>query len=103
MASDDFFHAVDPEVIRMHSQVRTETGTRQNFRQTLISRDGNRCVWTGVLDAVGMHIIPWSKGDEAGFSSLQLTVTNLIPNCLSSGFDSLLQIGRLETSRDLIL
>lgn len=27
-------------------------------------RTGNKCMWTGLPPGVGMHIIPWSTGDE---------------------------------------
>jgi len=57
-------HAVDLEVIKQRSQVPSETTTtREAFRTKLIERDGY-CVWTGA-DGMGMHIIPYSRGDEA--------------------------------------
>jgi len=74
--SDVLSHAVDLEVIKLRSQVQTETGTRNRFRQELVTRDGAQCVWTGLPPGVGIHIIPWSKGDEARLLydlSLQLT------------------------------
>ncbi|KAI9572192.1 hypothetical protein HD554DRAFT_2311642 [Boletus coccyginus] len=56
--------AVDLEVIKLRSQVPSQTSrTQGSFRQELATRDGEFCVWTG-LPGVGMHIIPWSKGDE---------------------------------------
>jgi hypothetical protein len=58
-------HAVDVEVIKQRSQVPSETtATREEFRNKLFKRDGC-CVWTGVRKGVGMHIIPFSRGDEA--------------------------------------
>jgi hypothetical protein len=64
--SDVLSHAVDLEVIKLRSQVPSQTaGTREGFRQELATRDGERCVWSGLPPGVGMHIIPWSKGDEA--------------------------------------
>ena len=57
-------HAVDLEVIKQRSQVPSETTrTREDFRTRVSERDGS-CVWTG-LDGVGMHIIPYGRGDEA--------------------------------------
>ena len=57
-------HAVDLEVIKQRSQVRSETTrTREDFRTRVLERDGC-CVWTGV-DGIGMHIIPYGRGDEA--------------------------------------
>jgi len=57
-------HAVDLEVIKQRSQVPSETTrTREDFRTKLLARDGC-CVWTG-LPGMGMHIIPYSRGDEA--------------------------------------
>lgn len=70
---DALFHAVDPEVIKLRSQVPFgTTATRENFREALVERDGGRCVWTGFPPGVGMHIIPFSKGDEW----LQLIIDN---------------------------
>jgi hypothetical protein len=64
--SDVLSHAVDLEVIKLRSQEPSESvRTRENFRQELATRDGEQCVWTGLPPGVGMHIIPWSKGDEA--------------------------------------
>ena len=58
-------HAVDLEVIKQRSQVPSETTrTREDFRTKLLARDGPLCVWTG-LTGTGMHIIPYSRGDEA--------------------------------------
>jgi hypothetical protein len=75
--SDVLSHAVDLEVIKLRSQVPSQTtGIVEGFRQELATRDGERCVWTGLPPGVGMHIIPWSKGDEARllyYLSLQLT------------------------------
>ena len=57
-------HAVDLEVIKQRSQVPSETTrTRDDFRTRVLERDGY-CVWTG-LEGIGMHIIPYSRGDEA--------------------------------------
>jgi len=71
--SDILSQAIDLEVIILHSQVPSETiGTRDGFRQMLAMRDGERCVWSGMPPGVGMHIIPWSKGDEW----LQLIIGN---------------------------
>lgn len=56
-------HAVDLEVIKERSQVPSETThTREDFRDCLSERDGC-CVWTG-LKGVGMHIIPYARGEE---------------------------------------
>jgi hypothetical protein len=64
--SDILSRAVDLEAIKLHSQVSSQTtGTRECFRQMLAARDGERCVWTGLPRATAMHIIPYSKGDEA--------------------------------------
>jgi hypothetical protein len=57
-------HAVDLEVIKQRSQVPSETTrTREDFRSRTLERDGC-CVWTG-LHGIGMHIIPYRRGDEA--------------------------------------
>jgi hypothetical protein len=57
-------HAVDVEVIKQRSQVPSETTrTREDFRTRLSERD-RCCVWTG-LEGIGMHIIPYRRGDEA--------------------------------------
>jgi hypothetical protein len=64
--SDVLFHAVDLEVIKLRSQVPSgTTRTRENFRKKLVGREGERCVWTGFMPGVGMHVIPFGKGDEA--------------------------------------
>ena len=63
---DVLAHAVNLELIKLRSQVPSQpAGTRDGFRQELATRDGEKCVWTGLPPGVGMHIIPWSKGDEA--------------------------------------
>ncbi|KAI9567886.1 hypothetical protein HD554DRAFT_2314559 [Boletus coccyginus] len=70
---DVLLHAVDLEVIKLRSQVPSQTSrTRGSFREDLAKRDGERCVWTGFHRGAGMHIIPWSKGDEW----LQLIIAN---------------------------
>lgn len=57
-------HAVDLEVIKQRSKVPSETTrTREDFRSSVLERDG-RCVWTGQLGGMGMHIIPYSRGDD---------------------------------------
>lgn len=74
--SADLSHAVDLEVIKLRSNVPTQTGARVNFHEELARRDGKHCVWTGWPPGVGMHLIPWSKGDEARILydlSLELT------------------------------
>lgn len=48
------------------------TATRENFRAKLVERDGQECVWSGLGQGVGMHIIPFSEGDDW----LQLTIRN---------------------------
>lgn len=61
---DVLAHAVDLEVIKQRSQVPTETTeTHEDFRAKVLERDGC-CVWTS-MQGVGMHIIPYSRGDEA--------------------------------------
>lgn len=56
-------HAVDLEVIKQRSQVPSETtGTPEDFRTRTLERDG--CVWTS-LEGIGMHVIPYGRGDEA--------------------------------------
>ena len=58
-------HAVDLEVIKQRSGVPSETTrTREDFRTRVLERDG-RCVWTGLPGGVGMHIIPYGRGNEA--------------------------------------
>ncbi|KAG7442237.1 uncharacterized protein BT62DRAFT_955169 [Guyanagaster necrorhizus] len=58
-------HAVDPEVIKQRTHTYSATtATRENFREKVLKRDG-RCVWTGIDEGVGMHIIPYARGDEA--------------------------------------
>ncbi|KAG7439223.1 uncharacterized protein BT62DRAFT_976986 [Guyanagaster necrorhizus] len=58
-------HAVDPEVIKQRTHTHSATtATRENFREKVLKRDG-RCVWTGIDEGVGMHIIPYARGDEA--------------------------------------
>ncbi|KAI9458469.1 hypothetical protein HD554DRAFT_2139998 [Boletus coccyginus] len=64
-AQDVLAHAVDPEAIKLRSQVPSQTtATREGFREELVSRDGARCVWTGLPPGSAMHIIPWRRGDE---------------------------------------
>ncbi len=55
-------YAVDLEAIKLRSQVPSET--RECFSRELATRDGERCVWTSLPPGAGMHIIPWSKGDQ---------------------------------------
>jgi len=44
------------------SQMRSgTTATRENFRAKLVERDGQECVWSGLGQGVGMHIIPFSE------------------------------------------
>jgi hypothetical protein len=58
-------HAVDLEVIKQRTQVPSETtGTPEDFRAKILQRDGY-CVWTG-MPGVGMHVIPYRRGDEVG-------------------------------------
>ena len=58
-------HAVDLEVIKTRTHVSSETtGSGETFCTELLKRDG-RCVWSGQLYGVGMHIIPYRRGDEA--------------------------------------
>ncbi|GJJ07772.1 hypothetical protein Clacol_001977 [Clathrus columnatus] len=57
-------HAIDPEVIRLHSSVATtKTDIRANFKQLLSERDGN-CIWTNEELPDGTHLIPFARGDE---------------------------------------
>ena len=61
----DLARAVDLEVIESRTRVSSETtGSGENFCTELLKRDG-RCVWSGLPYGVGMHIIPYRRGDEA--------------------------------------
>lgn len=76
--SDVLSHAVDLEVIKLCSQVPSQTTeTVEGFHQELATQDGKQCVWTGLPPGVGMHIIPWSKGDKARpfYYNLSLQIT----------------------------
>ena len=67
----DLRRAVDLEVIRASTDdvpASTESSsTHESFRDQLLSRDG-RCVWTGIKQGVGLHIIPYSRGDTVRFT-----------------------------------
>jgi hypothetical protein len=67
LSCEDLAHAVDPEVIRLRTNVPSETtGTRDAFRAGLLERD-LCCVWTGLSERYGgegMHIIPYKRGSE---------------------------------------
>ena len=68
----DLTHAVDLEVIKMKTQVPSETtGTREDFRTRLLARD-HCCVWTGAERrfADASHIIPYKRGSEVCSSIL---------------------------------
>ncbi|KAF8495603.1 hypothetical protein BU17DRAFT_78499 [Hysterangium stoloniferum] len=74
----DSFQAVDLEVIKMRTNVPSETTqSRNQFRNNLLERDVF-CVWTGAAPDVGagLHIIPFQRGSEW----FQLIVNNR-PNC----------------------
>lgn len=69
--NEEFAHRiVDLEVIKLRTNVPSETTqTRDNFRSRLLKRDV-RCVWTGVgqnFGGVGLHIIPYKRGPEVRF------------------------------------
>ena len=85
-------YAVDLEVVRQRTHVPSEsTGTREAFRQELAERDGEGCVWTGLSPGVGMHIIPYRRGDEACIPCVLV----LLADHLRSGFNSSLETGQL--------
>jgi hypothetical protein len=89
---DILLHAVDLEVIKQRTQVPTETTrTREDFRTRLVERDGERCVWTGASSGVGMHIIPYKRGDEA----CGLYVLVPLADQPRSGFNSSLRTGQV--------
>ncbi|KAF8349399.1 hypothetical protein F5887DRAFT_492297 [Amanita rubescens] len=67
---DILSYAVDLEIVKLPSHAPSET--QDSFHQELATRDGLQCVWTGLPASVGMHISPWSKGDEW----LQLIIKN---------------------------
>jgi hypothetical protein len=69
--NEDFAHRiVDLQVIKLRTNVPSETTqTRDNFRDRLLKRDV-RCVWTGFesqFGGVGLHIIPYKRGPEVRF------------------------------------
>ena len=60
---DILAHAVDLGVIKQRSQVPLETmGTHKDFRTRVLQHDGC-CVWISI-DGIGMHIIPYARGDK---------------------------------------
>ena len=62
----DVMQAVDLEVIKMRTQVPSETTrTREDFHTKLLERDVF-CVWTGLDKSFGsgLHIIPFGRGSE---------------------------------------
>ncbi|KAI9571174.1 hypothetical protein HD554DRAFT_257636 [Boletus coccyginus] len=74
-ASDVLSLAIDFEVIKLCSKVPSQTTGTSGwgcFRRELATRDGERCVWSGLANGEGTYIIPWSKGDEW----LQLIIAN---------------------------
>jgi hypothetical protein len=59
-------HAVGLEVIKIRTNVPSESAqTREEFRIKLLERDTS-CVWTGAAPrlGVGLHIIPYKQGSE---------------------------------------
>ncbi|KAI0247736.1 hypothetical protein BJV78DRAFT_1157000 [Lactifluus subvellereus] len=65
-AGSDFSQAVDLEVIKMRTNVPSETmQTREEFRTNLLERDVG-CMWTGAeaRHGAGLHIIPYERGSE---------------------------------------
>ncbi|KAF8713536.1 hypothetical protein AX14_012944 [Amanita brunnescens Koide BX004] len=66
-AALDFARIVDLQVIKLRTNVPSETTqTRDDFRHRLLRRDA-RCVWTGIepdYGGVGLHIIPYKQGPE---------------------------------------
>ena len=85
-------HAVDLEVIKQRTNVPSETTrTREEFRTNLVERDGECCVWTGQSSSVGMHIIPFKRGDEACNPRVLVPLTDH----LRSGFNSSSRTGRI--------
>jgi hypothetical protein len=95
----DVLHsAVDLEVIKQCTQVPSQTtGTRDNFKEKLVERDGTRCVWSSLPSGVGMHIIPYKRGDEGCIPC----ILGLHANHLRSGFNSSLQTGQGMTTATL--
>ncbi|OJA19404.1 hypothetical protein AZE42_13933, partial [Rhizopogon vesiculosus] len=66
LSDEDLLHAVDLEVIKLRTNVPSEsTNTRNEFREKLLKRDVC-CVWTGAAKrhGVGLHIIPYQRGSE---------------------------------------
>ena len=86
-------HAVDLEVIKQRSQVSSETtGTHKDFRTRVLERDGC-CVWTGMY-GIGMHIIPYERGDKAcSHCSFPCMLTKLV--YCSSGSNASLTTGHI--------
>ena len=81
MLYSDLRRAVDLEVIRARDTVASEsTITRVTFRDQLVRRDV-LCVWTGlpVDNGVGLHIIPFKRGDQVRFITLSENVSNFLP------------------------
>lgn len=87
-------HAVDLEVIKQRSQVPSEsTRTREDFCTKVLKRDGC-CVWTGG-DGVGMHIIPYARGDEVCSHYSYPAIGELISVHCSSGSNVSLTTGHM--------
>ena len=67
LSNEDFTSIVDLQVIKLRTNVPSETTqTRDGFRDRLLKRDV-RCVWTGIpsdYGGVGLHIIPYKRGPE---------------------------------------
>ena len=65
-SNEDLSHAVDLEVIKIGTDVPSETTqTRDRFRTKLLERD-TCCVWSGSDPdgGVGLHIIPYQRGSD---------------------------------------
>jgi len=66
LSDADYSHAIDIEVIKIRTNVPSETTqTRDDFRNCLLERDAC-CVWTGTEEEFGsgLHIIPFKRGSE---------------------------------------
>jgi hypothetical protein len=66
LSNEDLTRVVDLEVIKIRTDVPSEsTQTRDEFNTNLLERD-IYCVWTGVEpdEGAGLHIIPYERGSE---------------------------------------
>jgi hypothetical protein len=85
MLYSDLRRAVDLQVIKARDKVASEsTITRDTFRDQLVKRDV-LCVWTGMPAqlGVGLHIIPYKRGDKVCSIILREDVPDCLPSAIS--------------------